>query len=165
MESKEHAAEKTSNVVGENAPCAAVEALQGGRHWFGDCFFHIARSLAVLGSVFIGPEIIRTYVTGIGDVICVPRKRVHQGNQELQCASTMTEPLQSELPRMSLDHFHCLRPETSNLLVVIDYFTKWPEAYPLPNQEATTVAEVLVKEFVSQFGSATRNSLRPRTKL
>lgn len=27
------------------------------------------------------------------------------------------------------------------LLVVSDYFTKWPEAYPLPNQEAITVAE------------------------
>ena len=34
----------------------------------------------------------------------------------------------------------------------MDYFTKWPEAYPIPNQEATTVAEVLVKELVSRFG-------------
>ena len=38
------------------------------------------------------------------------------------------------------------------ILVVSDYFTKWPEAYSLPNQEATIVAEVLVKEFVSRFG-------------
>lgn len=38
------------------------------------------------------------------------------------------------------------------ILVVSDYFTKWPEAYPLSNQEATTVAEVLVKEFVSPLG-------------
>ena len=38
------------------------------------------------------------------------------------------------------------------ILVVSDYFTKWPEAYSLPNQEATIVAEVLVKEFVSCFG-------------
>ena len=37
------------------------------------------------------------------------------------------------------------------LLVVSDYFTKWPEAYSLPNQEAITVAEVLVKEFVSRY--------------
>ena len=33
-----------------------------------------------------------------------------------------------------------------------DYFTKWVEAYPLPNQEAPTVAEVLVKEYVCCFG-------------
>ncbi len=38
------------------------------------------------------------------------------------------------------------------LLVVTDYFTRWPEAYPLPNQEASTVADVLVKEFVCRFG-------------
>ena len=29
------------------------------------------------------------------------------------------------------------------LLIVADYSTEWPEAYPLPNQEATTVAKVL----------------------
>ena len=38
------------------------------------------------------------------------------------------------------------------LLIVADYFTKWPEAYPLPNQEATTVAKVLVNEMICQFG-------------
>lgn len=26
------------------------------------------------------------------------------------------------------------------LLVAMDYFTKWPEVYPLPNQEAVTIA-------------------------
>ena len=38
------------------------------------------------------------------------------------------------------------------LLITADYFTKWVEAYPLPNQEAVTVAEALVKNFVCQFG-------------
>ena len=37
------------------------------------------------------------------------------------------------------------------LLIAIDYFTKWPEAYPLPDQEATTVAEVLVREFICRY--------------
>ena len=32
------------------------------------------------------------------------------------------------------------------------YFSKCPEVYTLPNQEATTVAEVLVKELVCHFG-------------
>jgi hypothetical protein len=38
------------------------------------------------------------------------------------------------------------------LLIVADYFTKWTEAFPLPHQEATKVAEVIVKEVVSRFG-------------
>ena len=38
------------------------------------------------------------------------------------------------------------------LLIVADYFTKWPEAYALPNQEATTVAKILVNEMICRFG-------------
>ena len=46
-------------------------------------------------------------------------------------------------------------PRSSNgncyLLVVADYFTRWMEAYPIPNQEASTVAQVLTKEFFLRF--------------
>ena len=38
------------------------------------------------------------------------------------------------------------------VLVVTDYFTKWTESYAIPSQEATTVAEKLVSEFVCRFG-------------
>jgi hypothetical protein len=31
------------------------------------------------------------------------------------------------------------------ILIAADYFTKWVEGYALPNQEAVTVADVLVK--------------------
>ncbi|GFX93633.1 retrovirus-related Pol polyprotein from transposon 412 [Trichonephila clavipes] len=31
----------------------------------------------------------------------------------------------------------------NNILVVMDYFTKWPEAYPNSDQEVSTAAEVL----------------------
>ena len=37
------------------------------------------------------------------------------------------------------------------LLVAVDYFTKWVEAYPLPNMEATTVATALVNEMFFRF--------------
>ena len=38
------------------------------------------------------------------------------------------------------------------ILIIGDYFSKWTEAYAIPNQEATTVARVLVEEFVAGFG-------------
>ena len=47
-------------------------------------------------------------------------------------------------------------PETPRknkfILVVSDYFTKWTESYPIPNQEAAAVADKLVSEFICRFG-------------
>ncbi|GBM84009.1 hypothetical protein AVEN_110139-1 [Araneus ventricosus] len=38
------------------------------------------------------------------------------------------------------------------VLVLTDYFTKWPEAIPIPDQEASTVAEELVRSWISCYG-------------
>ncbi len=38
------------------------------------------------------------------------------------------------------------------ILVLSDYFTKWTEAYALPNMEAETCARKLVDEFICRFG-------------
>ena len=38
------------------------------------------------------------------------------------------------------------------ILVVGDYFTQWMESYPIKDQQAETVAEVLVSQFVCRFG-------------
>ena len=38
------------------------------------------------------------------------------------------------------------------ILVISDYFTKWTEAYAIPNQEAVTIARVLTEEFISRYG-------------
>lgn len=40
---------------------------------------------------------------------------------------------------------------TSYIMVVADYFTRWMEAYPIPNQEESTVAQRLADEFFFQF--------------
>ena len=38
------------------------------------------------------------------------------------------------------------------IVIIADYFTKWPEAFAVPDQEATTVANLLVREFVCRYG-------------
>jgi transposase InsO family protein len=35
--------------------------------------------------------------------------------------------------------------------VAVYYFTRWPEAYAIPNQEASTVAQKLVDKWVCRF--------------
>ena len=39
------------------------------------------------------------------------------------------------------------------ILVVTDHLTRWSEAYPIPDQEARTVAEVFVTQFVARYGT------------
>jgi hypothetical protein len=42
------------------------------------------------------------------------------------------------------------------LLIAMDYFTKFPKVYAIPNQEESTVAEALVTNFFCRFGSTAR---------
>ena len=42
------------------------------------------------------------------------------------------------------------------ILAVGDYFSKWTEVFPLPNQEAKTIAERLVNEVISRQGALER---------
>ena len=38
------------------------------------------------------------------------------------------------------------------VLTAIDYFSKWPEAHAIPDQEAETVADALLEGMFSRFG-------------
>uniref|UniRef100_A0A674E9Q2 Gypsy retrotransposon integrase-like protein 1 n=1 Tax=Salmo trutta TaxID=8032 RepID=A0A674E9Q2_SALTR len=40
------------------------------------------------------------------------------------------------------------------VLTAMDYFTKWPEAYALPDQEAETIVDALTAGMFSRFGAA-----------
>lgn len=57
--------------------------------------------------------------------------------------------------RIAVDILGPLPRSTSGnrfVLVVTDYFSRWPEAIPLPNHKAETVAEALVSQVFSRFG-------------
>ena len=38
-------------------------------------------------------------------------------------------------------------------MVAVDHLTKWAEAWPIPDQEDQTLAQVLVEQFLTKFGS------------
>lgn len=39
-------------------------------------------------------------------------------------------------------------------VLAMDYLTKWPEAFAIPDQEAETISDILVEEVFSRFGAA-----------
>ena len=81
------------------------------------------------------------------------------------CATRKTAPQKSRAPLQPVKASYPLQivamdilgplPESdagnSYILVVGDYFTRWMEAYPIPNQEATTVAKKLTDELFFRF--------------
>jgi transposase InsO family protein len=85
-------------------------------------------------------------------VSCGARKRPHH---------TPRAPLQSyrvgaPMDRVAMDivgPFPLSNQGNRYILVIQDHFTKWTEAYALPDYTATTVAKMFVYEFVSRFGA------------
>ena len=65
-------------------------------------------------------------------------------------------PVGAPLDRLSTDILGLL-PETPRhnryILIVVDYFTKWVEVFPLLDQTAKTCAAVIVNEVIARLGS------------
>lgn len=63
----------------------------------------------------------------------------------------------SGVPMQGIDtDILCELPETDrgnrHILVVYDYFTKWTEAFILPNMEAETIARTITEQVIARFG-------------
>jgi hypothetical protein len=84
--------------------------------------------------------------------VCNARKAAPSRPHHALIQDPVSEPLQ----RVAIDILGPLDPCTTDnnryVVVITDYFTKWVEAVPVPNQTAETVARVFVEEFVCRFG-------------
>ena len=86
------------------------------------------------------------------------------------CSSCSQQKKSSRKPRAGLCNYHAGNPldrvhvdilgpfPVSNngnryVLMLVDQFTKWIEAYPIPDQTAETVARKIVDNFIARFGS------------
>ncbi len=67
-------------------------------------------------------------------------------------------PLQQEISGLPFDRVALPMMANGNrfILTVIDYFSKWAEAYALPNHKAETVADYIVKCWIAYPGIPVR---------
>jgi hypothetical protein len=92
---------------------------------------------------------IRKYVTSC--IECQKRKGRADPPAAPQLLFQATRPFQ----RISIDIIGPLSPNTQGnrvILTCIDNFTRWPEAIPLPDQRAHTVARALVENVICRYG-------------
>ncbi|KAL7868740.1 hypothetical protein SRHO_G00101240 [Serrasalmus rhombeus] len=81
----------------------------------------------------------------------------HKGPPDQSCAQLQQLAVGAPMERVAVDIMGPFpRSDKGNryVLVAMDYFTKWPEAYAIPDQEAGTVADALVEGMFSRFGAA-----------
>ena len=87
---------------------------------------------------------------------CASRKS--NGKTPRAPAPLLTSQVGQPMERMAFDILGPLPlTERRNRYIVVigDYYTKWIEAFAIPNQEAKTVAKIFLDEFVCRFGAPT----------
>ena len=101
---------------------------------------------------FVPTPVLRRYETGCGGMVqTVPCMRRQEGTSAAYTSTVAALPVR--LPVVDIAGPLPRTPRGNRyILVAMDYFSNWPEAYGIPHHEAETVAGVLVREFFSRFG-------------
>ena len=63
-------------------------------------------------------------------------------------------PVAGPFDRIGVDIIQLPRSRQGNqyAAVFVDYLTKWPEAFPVPDQSAATVARLLIEDIIARHG-------------
>ena len=113
----------------------------------------IWRTLASVRTRFYWPRLRRSIEAWIARcAVCASRKPTLKKRRGPMQKYLVGEPME----RVALDisgPWPLSESGNRYILVVTDHLTRWSEAYPIPDQEAKTIAEVFVTQFVARFGS------------
>ena len=113
----------------------------------------IRRTLASVRTRFYWPKLRKSIEAWIARcAVCASRKPALKKRRGPMQKYLVGEPME----RVALDisgPWPLSESGNRYILVVTDHLTRWSEAYPIPDQEAKTVAEVFITQFVARLGS------------
>ena len=111
------------------------------------------RTLGALLKKYYWPDIERDVKRWCNECqICVSRRDTQRKR------AVPLRPIPPPLAPMEITAMDVLGPfnlsssGNTHIIVFCDYFTKWPEAYPMPNQKAETIAQIFVEHIVYRYG-------------
>ena len=145
--------------MGNKPPCSWWFRPSKSRKYFKKCtmgapvlILELTRRSLKLGRDFTGSVVNRTSRTGARYLRPVRRSR----NQGLGARGPLQQynvgPLFERIAVDIAGPFPMTEDGNKYIMVVSDYFSKWPEAYAIRNQEATTVATTLIDNWISRLG-------------
>lgn len=112
----------------------------------------VTKTLAKIRQRYYWPGLqrdVHQYIAGCDT--CTKRKNLIPRRRAPMQITTCGVPME----RIATDIL-CELPETdrrnSHILVVSDYFTKWTEAFALPEMEAETIARTIMEQVIVRFG-------------
>jgi len=124
------------------------DSLAGGGH------FGVNRTLKKIQHKYWFPQMQQKVINHVSTCNVCQRTKVNRRQQPppLQPLPIMDEPMS----RIHIDILGPL-PKTKEgyqyVLLIIDSFSKWSEAFPLASQNAKEVASVLYREFICRYGA------------
>lgn len=113
----------------------------------------IERTMMILADRVWWPDMrrdVKTYISNCGFCINKDRRKA----QHVPSLGRTTSKLVPKLSHWSADILSFNQPSGGNtcVLTLMDYATRWAEAYPLPNEKADTLVRTLRKDFASRYG-------------
>ena len=123
------------------------DGLMGGAHQGQDRTYHTIRSKYYWPGMY---QDVGNYVRGCDS--CQRAKR----NFHFHPAPIQPMPIVDRFDRWHIDFLGPFRPakdKSRYVLLVVDSFSRWCEAFPTVSQDAVTVANILYKEIFTRFGA------------
>ena len=125
--------------------------LEGYHSELGGGHVGLEKTYQKIRSKYFWPHCYKDTVEFVQSCDICQRIMLRKRNAELQDNISANSPMEV-VGIDTVGPFVTSTKENNYIVTVVDWYSSWVEAYPIPDKEATTIAEVLLGRFIPQHG-------------